>query len=515
MADDSLVVKYLTEKGNPYIHANFKNAGLDSGSIHALFSEQKIQAKYRDGSNLLKSKIRENYGSYVNGKPIISFLNNLVDDLQETIQAGANASKLHTTGEKLELKKSVFNKDTAEYEIVNYIKSVSQMSYSKGFDFFQKVDGELVNLDKYLNFLETAIKDSEVLVDDKRITDFVVKYFLDNQDKEKDVRASFGNFNEVLNQFLSSNEGKGITISPSKLGSSAAKIEKDVARIKAYKTAIEQIQKMYGISDQKRFLQNGPFVVEKAVNRLGGFLFEHICNDAVNMATNGAIKSLLSILSGEKDAKFIIEDKDKKYRTKQTTKNTEDISFSYKAGEESVGTSIQVDLPGASLKKISLNYKKTEQSAKIKSDNTLGFMFLKAGMTTSIGFSSEYAAVNMLKKKKKAGSGIKKDDMTSMYDYLKAGNLVYALSGTLTKGDNAFYFIVNHKVFKINDVLNNLAKGSDLFSVEHELKPAQKSLMYLNNISQYKDPDDRSENLYKNILAAKVYLELKIKTSLF
>ena len=288
-----------------------------------------------------------------------------------------------------------------------------------------------------------------------------------------------------------------------------------MARIKAYKTAIEQIQKMYGISDQKRFLQNGPFVAEKAVYRLGGSLFEPICNDAVNMATNGAIKSLSSILSGEKDAKFIIEDKDKKYRTKQTTKNTEDISFSYKAGEESVGTSIQVDLPGASLKKISLNYKKTEQSAKIKSDNTLGFMFLKAGMTTSIGFSSEYAAVNMLGNYQKAGSGIKKDDMTSMYDYLKAGNLVYALSGTLSKGDNAFYFIVNHKVFKINDVLNNLAKGSDLFSVEHELKPAQKSLMYLNNISQYKDPDDRSENLYKNILAAKVYLELKIKTSLF
>ena len=69
MADDSLVVKYLTAKGNPYIHANFKNAGLDSGSIHALFSEQKIQAKYRDGSNLLSSltisKGKLNFDSYV------------------------------------------------------------------------------------------------------------------------------------------------------------------------------------------------------------------------------------------------------------------------------------------------------------------------------------------------------------------------------------------------------------------------------------------------------------------
>lgn len=515
MADDSLVVKYLTAKGNPYIHANFKNAGLDSGSIQALFSEQKIQAKYRDGSNLLKSKIRENYGSRVNGKPIIKFLNDLVDDLQETIQTGANASKLHTTGEKLELKKSVFNQETAEQEIITYIKSVSQLGYSKGFDFFQKVDGELVNLNTYLNFLDTAIKDSEVLLNNDKITQFVVNYFLNNQDKALDDKASFGNFNVALNQFLDSAEGQGIAVSNSRLGSSAAKIEKDVARIQGYKTAIEQIQKIYDIKAQKRFLQNGPFVVEKAINRVGGFLFEPMCNDAVNMATNGLMKSISSVLSGEKDAKFIVDEQFKKYRTKQSTKNTEDISFKYDAGEDSVSASIAVDIPGASLKKISLNYKKDYQTAKIKSDNTLGFMFLKAGMTTTTGFSSEYAAVNMLGNYQKKGSGVKKEEMTAMYEYLKAANLVYALSGTLTKGDNAFYFIVNHKVFRINDILNNLAKGSDLFAVEHELKPAQKSLMYLNNINNYSNPDDRSDNLYSAILAAKFNMELKIKTELF
>ena len=148
---------------------------------------------------------------------------------------------------------------------------------------------------------------------------------LNNQDKALDDRASFGNFNVALNQFLDSAEGKGIAVSNSRLGSSAAKIEKDVARIQGYKTAIEQIQKIYDIKAQKRFLQNGPFVVEKAINRVGGFLFEPMCNDAVNMATNGLMKSISSVLSGEKDAKFIVDEQFKKYRTKQSTKNTEDI----------------------------------------------------------------------------------------------------------------------------------------------------------------------------------------------
>ena len=506
-------IKQYTESNNPYIHASFKNSGVDK--MYNLFSEEKIRQKYAAGASKLKRSIRKNYGAKVDGKPIIAFLNDLMDDLQETMKQGVNASKVHTTGEKIEVSKSVFNKKTAKKEIQKYMKSVSQMGYSQGADFLERVNGELVNLNQYLNFLDRAIIDSEVLLNSNKISDFVINYFLQSEKLSAEERGSFSRFNSLFNDFLKSNEGKGIIISNGRLVGESTKVAEDVARLQAYKTAIEQIQSQYQEPDQKRFLKNGPFVVEKAVNRVGGFIFEPICNDAVNMSKIGLIESITSTLSGEKNAKIKLTKAMEKYREKSSTKNTEDISFRYHAGKDSVSTSISVDLPGASLKKISLKKGSAYQTAKIKSDNTLGFMFARAGLTTASGFASEYAAVNIIGNYRKAGSGISKANNEAVFEYIKAANLVYALSGTLSKGDSAYYFIVSHKVFKITDILSNLAKGGDLFAVKGELDPKQSNIVALNRMEDYSEADARSDAMYKKMLTAKYNLELKIKSSLF
>lgn len=520
MATEKEAIKYITSKGNPYIHNSFSNSGVSD--MYGIFSDTHIRAKYAEGASKIRSAITNTYQPPPGSTDILEFLSDLTKDLQETIKNEVKSDKLHTSGEKIELQRSIFNKETAKTEVVKYMKSVSQLNYSGETDFFQIVDGQFKNIQQYLSFLKRAIKDSEVLVNDRAISRFVTGYFLSKKNAEKDIRASFSEFNNALNEFIANNSNRLTAVSTRDLKGSQAKIEKDVARLQGYKTAIEQIQKIYGVEDTKRFLKNGPRVVEKGVNRLGGFLFEPICNDAINMSKHGLLKGLKSEMSGEKDARLTLSPEDQKYRKKKTTKNTEDLSFSYETTDDSVEASVVVrEIPGASLKKITYKPGQPEQIAKIKSDNTLGFMFLKAGMTTTTGFYHEYAAVNMIANYRKAGSKFfDSSPMVSMYNYIKAGNLANALAGTLTKGDMSYFFIINHKVFKIPEILDSLSRGEGLFGVDHKLIPSQQALKDLNKYvdtpdTEDKDSNARSENVYSAILSAKMNLELKIASNLF
>lgn len=520
MATEKEQIKYVTSKGNPYIHNSFTNSGVPS--MFGLFSDAHVRAKYAESANKLKTAIKDTYTPPPGSEDILEFMSNLTKDLQESAKQNITSETLHTSGEKLELQKSIFNKETSEREVVKYMKSVSQMGYSGGAEFFYEVDGQFKNLQEYLSFLKRAIKDSEVLVNDRAIGKFVTAYFLSKKNAEKEIRSSFSEFNSALNEFIDNNSNRLTAISSRDLKGSQRKVERDVARLQGYKTAIEQIQRIYGIDDAKRFLKNGPFVIEKGINRLGGFLFEPLCNDAINMSKDGLIQGLRSELAGEKDAKLILSPEDQKYRKKKTTKNTEDLSFFYETKSDSVTCEVVVhQIPGASLKKITYKPGQAFQSAKIKSDNTLGFMFLKAGMTTSTGFNHEYAAVNMIANYRKAKSDFfDTQPMVDMYNYIKAGNLANALAGTLTKGDLSYFFIINHKVFKIPDILDSLARGEGLFGVEHTLLPSQKQLKDLNKYLetpdiQKVDSETRSENVYSAILSAKMNLELKIASQLF
>ena len=447
----SVLGLYTAGKEAPYIHLKWN---ADERGQVALPNAYDV---YRYQKNKFKNTIQKTF-TFTETK-----YNNVFELLDE-ISTGLNDSGIlekarqgiHTSGEKVNL-------FTAEGGITS--KSLEQLRYYKtNTDLLTRIDGELKNLQIYIDTLENILDDSQIYFNSQMISD-VVDEILAQQAMANKIgeKLSTQTMNALITNALDTYQGKFLKHSSS---NKLANYERFAAQLEIYKQTIARLGQGSLHGTDKRLIQNIAYQIGISVSRLGGFLYEPAVAEAINeiqyLADYEILNHLKAVagLSATKASVKASKAKMQSLKTKKVVK-TEDIQFSFVHGDKSIESNLSVQLPGASLKAITYNPKKNFQEVHIQTGTTIGDVITRS----NINVKQKYAIANSL-----VHDGANSKMGKAARDFLAAKNILNALSGTLTQGDASYFLIVNQKAFTVPQILEECAKSSGLISVKVAFK---------------------------------------------
>ena len=207
---------------------------------------------------------------------------------------------------------------------------------------------------------------------------------------------------------------------------------------------------------------------------------------------------------------------------------TEDVSVNLNLEEmlHHKNGKVEVSLPGISVKRTNV---KANNMAKIhiKTNANLGNLLSKMDAGSLTDFYNAYADYNMAIKIKKPNGKVYSypaelnrsaaPAMQNMYNYFHASILPYALSGSLTKGDLAYFMVVNNQVYNAVDILEKVMNIDDESLVQSNISTHQTGIKNAHNagFQQDADPDltptegtARSDYIYNTINNLNITMEL-------
>jgi len=216
--------------------------------------------------------------------------------------------------------------------------------------------------------------------------------------------------------------------------------------------------------------------------------------------------------------------------SKSFMKKTEDVSISLdlrKMLRGSEGT-IQITIPGVSVKRTNSQNQKMSK-INIKTNANLGNLLSLAGMSNSADFYNAYADYNMAisalspsGKVFKYRAQLGRDNaeaMTNMYNYFHASVLPYALGGSLTKGDLAYFIVINNQVLNMGDIIERLINQDGEALIQSNISTKQTGIknyhntLFIQNLGYDLDPEkakNRSNEIQKSINELNITMQLLI-----
>lgn len=443
----SVLGVFTAGKGNPYIHLQWgvdERAQATLPDVYSVYRNQKAKFK-----NTISRQFNFNEGKYKN-----------VFDLMDEIAKGFDSSDIlskayqgiHTSGEKVNL-------FTADGNVVT--RSFEQLRYFKGNDLlFTQIDGELKNLQQYINAIEKILKDSQICFNSQMISE-VVEEILTQQAIANRLgeKLSTKTMNEVMIDALDKHQGKFLQ---AKTDNKLANYERFAAQLEVYKQLISQLGGQISTGSNKNLIQNIAYNIGITISRLGGFLYEPTVAEAIKLAEKGVFKTIEAIAgtSAEKVKVTGPEPRIENLKTKKVVR-TEDIQFSFLSTENAVDANVSVQLPGASIKAIT--YKPTDkmQEVHIQTGTTLGDVIIRANLT----IKQRYLVANSL-----IHDGANSKSGRNTRAFIAAKNILNALSGTLNKSDSSYFLIVNNKAFTVPAILEECSKQNGLINVKASLE---------------------------------------------
>ena len=207
---------------------------------------------------------------------------------------------------------------------------------------------------------------------------------------------------------------------------------------------------------------------------------------------------------------------------------TEDVSVNLNLKEMLDGKEgqIEVRLPGISVKRTNI---KANNMAKIhiKTNANLGNLLSRMDAGSLSDFYNAYADYNMAIKIKKPNGKIYSypaelnrsaaPAMQNMYNYFHAAILPYALSGSLTAGDLAYFMVINNQVYNAVEILEKVMNIDDDSLVQSNISTHQTAVKNAHNegFKQDANPDltptegdARSKYIYDVINSLNITMEL-------
>lgn len=504
-----------TSNGNVYIHLDYQNADRDA--ISSALSASNIKNIYRHNLKSFKSTIKQNF-SVPDVKDIFEFLDTVKSDTQRAMTEADVTKGIHTSGEKLKIKKSVFDKDIESYivkEVETSIANLGNFQTRGVYDLTKQIDGSLYNLNSYISTIDKILDDIDVHFNDRVIQKFVEQFFLFSEsdiDKTSGFITTSSVFNEALTSFLNNHTGETLAVSQTKTAKNANDFLRYATRLKAFRETLRRYEDKDSLSSKDvRFIQGAAYNIGKLVSQVGGFLLEPIIADAITSAQNGILEMLEAVTAGSKTAEVTgVNKANKKLLKRNKVTNTSDVNLIYKANGDSIEASVNIQLPGASLKAFSPKKGEDYQTLSIQTGTTLKEIFLRINAYNT---EYEYAVANVLSSYG-GGQGVKRTDLQGAYNYITAANTINALVGTMQKTDTSYFFIANNKVFTTKEILEGLVEDSKLFKLGIDLEPGQTTIRKQNVLSE-QGAESRSENLLQVIRGAKAHSTLQIQSQLF
>lgn len=447
----SVLGMYSVEKGAPYIHLKWnadERAQVTIPNAYDVYRYQKNKFK-----NTIAKTFTFNENKYKN-----------VFDLLDEISTGLNSSGIlekarqgiHTSGEKINL-------FTSNGGITS--RSLEQLRYYQGNTvLFTQVDGELKNLQIYINTLENILDDSQIYFNSQMISSVVDEILIQQAAANKiGQKLSTQTMNELIRTALDTYQGKFLK---SSTDNKLANYERFAAQLAIYKQTIARLGQGSLQGSDKHLIQNIAYQIGISISKLGGFLYEPAVAEAVNEAHYLAEHEILNHLkaaAGGSAGKATVKGPKTRIQNLKTKKvvKTEDVQFSFIHGDKSIESNLSVQLPGASVKAITYNPNKKFQEVHIQTGTTIGDVMARSNINTK----QRYAIANAL-----VHDGANSKTGKAARDFLAAKNILNALSGTLTQGDASYFLIVNQKVFTVPQILEECAKSSGLVTVKIALK---------------------------------------------
>ena len=485
--------KFMTSIGSPYIHYKWTPEEETQVSIpdtYQIYRQQK--------ANFMKT-IKNNFNTdFKNTKynDVFELLDELTLGLNSQNILNEASKGIHTSGERLNL----FTADGAtvsrSFESLRY--------YGSNNILFQEVDGELKNLKIYTDALENILTDSKIIFNTNAISEIAEEIMLQqaiaNKTGEKLHSAIM---NQIIKQALDKNQGKILALGKS---TQLANFERFAAQLAIYKQVINGLSSSANIGSNKNFIQNIAYQIGITISRLGGFLYEPVVADMVNLAEEGVF-STIEAESGKSAGKMevnIPKSRQKRLKTQKVV-TTEDVQFYYKQTETGGEASLKVQLPGASIKAIAYNPSARRQTVHIQTGTTLGEVILRS----NIDIKRQYLIANTLIHKA-ANSKMGQD----IRDYIAARNILNALAGTLNRGDASYFLIVNNKAFTVPQILDECARKGGSINAKISLSGIQ-GIQNKNYFAEGELDDERSNRVWASLRAVNLNTLLMIQNILF
>lgn len=463
---------------NIYIHRNHKNVNNlivpTSSEIASIYRRQKTQFMKDISKNFLSQN------SIINDTELNKMLDELYNNLGDIAMQVKN--KIVTGGHKLSFGKSFFGIARGGTDTL-----------------FSQLDTELIHLNEYINTVENLLSHAKITFNEEKIKELV---------------------NEVLKAGVTSTSQEvKLLVQEAKLkyeGNLFSTQNQDAFQYAAHATNLKiylELMKAIGVRYQSNGgiaegpLQRAATNIAYAVNTVGGFLQEQVVKDAVVAAENNIDATMDSLNSAE--VKIFKKGQLKNLITKKVTK-TADVNFVYNVNDkEGLGT-IQIQLPGVSIKKATLKSNNI-MPVHIASGTPLNDVIIRSNIPNKY-LNSMY---NVFAQLPQTTVG---KNASIFYDYISAKNILNSLVGTRTRSDHSYYLMINQKVFKISDILDKLAVGST--DIKTEMKWAnttQTAFARENQDSKWNNAtaEERSMAIYNMIRTSQVNFSLLINGKLF
>lgn len=508
--------------GDHYIHYNYSNSGVPD--LYERFSQEKTRAVYNNQITKLKRSVKKNYSGVLDEvEDIFKFLDTIKENLSPEIIEKEIMSTVKTSGTKV--KRNIFNPELGQYIKEDSNKSIASMSFfakSSGVGNNQLVEDRLGLLNDYIETVDEILEDVEVHFNDKAIQEFVNNFIVMTGDKPDTTSSTF---RDAYDAFIKSVEGKDMTFSVRKAGEKVDTFVKYAERAKVYLEMMKRLQAKENLTNnEERFVKGLSKYIATLINQIGGFMYETVLKDTVNMANSAVLSSLQAATSGSK--KIEITNLPKKtiadLKTKKVVSKS-DLRLTYDFNGSDIESVITLDIPGATVKAFSPSGGLDEFSdVHIQTGTTLKDLLLRSKIYDK---AETYAMFNMLASYRsgKKGLTIPMKEMDLMHKYIAAKNILNSLSGVLTKEDTAYFVVLNEKVFTAPEIIRELGKAnSSLFRMDRmELTPTQTAIAKANNFidrpaaESEEEAEERSNIMLDLLINAHVNTSLMVANRIF
>lgn len=534
----------VTASGKPYIHLDPTDNDIVGRSYYMLSDKSITQTLMNNQLTQIKSNAQSMVNKQLNQfnvqnsefQDVMDFIDSFKAETQKAITEGTLKHEIKTAGKKLNIKKSIFDKNVQQNIIKDVEASAMKLtSFNKdskevrNTDLFQKIDGKLSNLQELIDFYDEMLKDTKLRFNDKKIEEMVDSFIATNLGKKTSKGDAIGGtvFGEAYDEFLKENKGKIIAMDGGGFRKAEKTFEAFAARLKTYRTLMKKLQTDLEKSRtserawKQRLAQGVASSSGVVLSQVGGFLYESVVDGIIDSAKGALLDSIRTVkntatkqveLSPELQRAMI----DKHGESMTTTMSKEDVGVTYKLNTITGNgeASVYLRMPGISVKAFSPSGEKY-QSVHIRSNVTVNEIF---GLTVATNKNMEYRYLigNILSYKGKAGlpSRLKGD----AYDFLALNHAMYALSGTQQKGDLAMLLVLNKKVFTIPDIMEKIIKNqawikasstagftaAQALNVQVDTKEGE---------TTEQAADRRSDAVYDKFLEARMNIELKMFAS--